>query len=229
MPRDAHQAVIVCSPPPSLTSQHRSHHLSQERILNKGRTGVTRPPQDKPYSVSTSLCLLHPILAEHPSYIQRPGPSTTDGSWKHDLYSGPKELIGPPRAGRGKPATRDLVDEVRSSPADKMRGFGVNSERNLATQGKGVTELLPSSRPTATRVAAPRRVVVPTVSTPISLPKRRQTEDVSKEGKGMKTFGVKGTADGPTKVIIQGLLNGTTSDDVKVSPPLPLVQLHHTE
>ncbi len=99
-----------------------------------------------------------------------------------------------------------------------MRGFGVESEKNLVSKGKGLMELLPASRPAASRgVTAPRRIVLPTVSAPISLPpKRRQAEEVPIGIKERMTLGVKGMADGPTKVVIEGLLSGTTSEDVKV-------------
>jgi len=209
MPKDPQQAVI-------------------EAILNKGRQGVNRgKQQEKPY--------------ERPGTSSTTAES---GAWKHDLYDGPKELVRPARsaAGRGGRARGgDLIDGPQSaakssSLADRMRGFGVDAERKLAVQQrKEVMELLPqggspatAGRKVAVRTAV-RRVIVPVaaMTNDSRPPRRRQTERIPGLDDPMetqssapasttaRTLGVKGTADGPTKVIMEGLLKGTSDDDVK--------------
>jgi hypothetical protein len=181
---------------------------------------------------------------------QRPAtsPKTAEsGAWKHDLYDGPRELVGPARSAVGRGARHrggDLIDGPQlgaksSNLADRMRGFGADAERKLAAQQrKEVTELLPQGGSVAgvggkaaVRTAVRRVVVPPAAPAQAIRPARRrpteripglddpmETRSTPSASTSTRTLGVKGTADGTTKVIMEGLLKGTSEDDVKVGP-----------
>ncbi len=112
---------------------------------------------------------------------------------------------------------------------DKMRGFGAEAERRLVQPAtRQAKELLPGPGPSHAAQPAAARRPVPTAQRrqPDLIPGLDDDAPMAEEYSrapapvvAVPAFGVKGMArvdEGPTKVVIEGLLNGTTEEDVKV-------------